>query len=108
MNNLPTIPQYRFTLVTTDKPKEWSLHEIIKRHFRAYKAKNLHAALHALANNLMSEFGLVYRYRFQRLGDSAWQINIGDVLVVKFSETWDGFVMKDEVIERLRAAEENN
>ena len=100
------IPQYKFTLVTTNKPKGWSLHQVIKQHFRLYKAKNLNAALCRLANNLMSEFGCVTTYRLQRLGSSAWQMNIGDVLVVKFSWSWNGWAMTDEVLEKLRATHE--
>ena len=98
-----TIPQYKFTLVTTNKPKDWSLHQAIKRHFRIYKAKNLHAALRELAENLMSEFGEVDSYEIIKLGDSARQINIGNVLVAKFSWSWLGWAMKDAVIERVRA-----
>ena len=99
------IPQYKFCLVTTDKPKAWSLHKSIKQHFRVYKAKNLNAALRELANNLMSEFAKVDSYEIIKLGDSARQINIGDVLVVKFSWSWLGWTMTDEVLEKLRATE---
>ena len=93
MADKPTITRYRFTLVTTDKPKDWTLHAVIKRHFRAYDARNLNAALRQLAKNLMTEFGLVDTYKVKPLGRSGYQINIGNVLVVKFSWSWYGFVL---------------
>ena len=108
MNKTTMIPQYSFTLVMTDKPKAWRLHETIKRHFRIYKAKNLNTALRELANNLMSEFGEVDAYEIIELGDSARQINIGNVLVVKFSWRWEGWVMTDAVLARLRKETHNN
>ena len=107
MNKTTMIPQYSFCLVTTDKPKAWSLHKIIKQHFRVYKAKNLNAALRELADNLMSEFGQVDAYEIIELGDSARQINIGNVLVAKFSWRWEGWAMKKEVLEKLRVSLNN-
>ena len=96
--------RYTFRLVTTDKPDHWSLHDHIKRHFKAYDAHNLNEALRQLAENLLSEFGLVETYEIHRLGKGGWQINIGSVLVVKF--TWDAYVLPSPAHDALSPEQE--
>ena len=70
--------RFRFLFVMVDKPKHYLLYECIKRHFKSYDAKNLDEAHQQLAQNLMSEFGLLDRFKVERLRHGAWKMHIGN------------------------------
>lgn len=70
--------RYRFLFVMIDKPKHYLLYECVKRHFKSYDARNLDAAHQQLAQNLMSEFGLLDICKVERLRHGAWKMHLGN------------------------------
>lgn len=96
------LPVYRFKFVTSNTLLTHTLETSIKTHFRAYQAKNLLTAITELAANLLSDFKYAKAHTIHRLGYGAWQIDLGNIVSLKFHITYDGYTMTEKTLERLR------